>query len=52
MPGTIRVVLGLVIALSAVGGIDRATDGQLWILAVIAALGLYSMYSGVKAMQQ
>jgi hypothetical protein len=52
MPGTIRVVLGLVITMSAVGGIDRATDSQLWLLVAIAALGLYSMYSGVKAMQQ
>jgi hypothetical protein len=38
--------------MSAVGGIDSATDGELWALTAIAVLGLYSMYSGVKAMQQ
>jgi hypothetical protein len=51
MPGTIRVVLGLVITMSAVGGIDSASDTQLWLLATIAAVGLAAMYSGVKAMQ-
>jgi len=54
MRGTIRVLVGLVVVMGAVGGLDNTMDsqvGQLVSLVVIAGLGLFSMYSGVKAMQ-
>lgn len=51
MRGTIRVIVGMVIAMGSVGGIDNATDTQLVVLCVIAAIGLIIMYSGVQAMR-
>jgi hypothetical protein len=51
MRGTIRVIVGLVVVMGAMGGMDSATDAQLIPLMLVAGLGLYSMYSGVKAMQ-
>jgi hypothetical protein len=39
------------VVMGSVGGMDNATDGQLLPLMAIALAGLYSMYSGVKAMQ-
>lgn len=51
MRGSIRVIVGLLLAMGAVGGMDHATDAQLLPLLAIAALGLFSMYSGTKAMQ-
>lgn len=52
MPGTIRVVVGLLVTLGSAGGMDSATDAQLLALVVLSALGLLTLYSGVKAMQQ
>lgn len=52
MKGTIRVVVGMVIAMGSVGGIDTATDSKLVVLCVIAAVGLAIMYSGVRAMKE
>ena len=52
MRGTIRVIVGLVVVMGSVGGLDNATDAQLLPLLVVAGLGLFSMYSGVKAMKQ
>ena len=51
MRGTIRVIVGMVIAMGSVGGIDTASDSKLVVLCVIAALGLSIMYSGVQAMR-
>ena len=51
MKGTIRVVVGMVIAMGSVGGIDTATDNKLVVLCVIAAVGIAIMYSGVQAMR-
>jgi hypothetical protein len=50
MKGSIRVVLGLIIVMSAAGGIDIATDLQLIPTMALAAVGLFIMTSGVKAM--
>jgi hypothetical protein len=52
MPGTIRVIVGLLAAMACVGGMDTATDSQLLVLVLVAGLALLTMYSGVKAMQQ
>lgn len=49
MKGSIRILLGMLLVMGAVGGIDNATDAQLLPLVAIAALGLYSMHRGVKA---
>jgi hypothetical protein len=52
MRGTIRVIVGLVVVMGSVGGMDNAgNDMSLIPLMAIALAGLYSMYSGVKAMQ-
>ena len=52
MPGTIRVMLGLLIAFAAVGGMDNSTDAQLAVLTVLALMGVAVMYSGVRAMRR
>jgi hypothetical protein len=52
MPGTIRVVVGLLVTMGSVGGMDTASDAQLLALVAISALGLLTMASGVRAMQQ
>ena len=50
MCGSIRAFVGLLIVFGAVGGIDNATDGELFITTLLAVLGLAVMYSGVRAM--
>ena len=51
MKGSIRACVGLLVVFCAVGGMDNATDSQLYtVLLPIAALGLGIMYSGVSAM--
>jgi hypothetical protein len=51
MKGSIRVIGGLIVTIAAAGGVDNATDAQLPIVILIAAIGLGIMYSGVKAMK-
>ena len=50
MQGTIRVILGLVVLMGVAGGIDVASDAELFILGAFAAIGGLLMASGVKAM--
>jgi hypothetical protein len=50
MRGTIRALLGLILVLGAAGGLDTATDAQLFGCVAIAIAGLGLMYSGVSAM--
>ena len=50
MRGSIRAFVGLIVVFGAVGGIDNATDGELFITTLLAVLGLAVMYSGVRAM--
>jgi hypothetical protein len=52
MPGTIRVIVGLLATMACVGGMDTATDSQLLVLVLVAGLAVLTMYSGVRAMQQ
>ena len=48
----IRFILGLVIVLGAVGGMDTATDGELLPLLGITLVGLALMYFGTEKMKQ
>jgi hypothetical protein len=52
MKGSIRLAVGFFMVFGAVGGMDNATDSQLVYLLPLAILGLVSMASGVKAMNQ
>ena len=52
MKGSIRFALGLLITWGAAGAMDSATDSQLIPLALLAAAGLYIMYSGARALQE
>jgi hypothetical protein len=51
MPGSIRFIAGMLVVWGTVGAMDSATDTQLAALAVLAVAGLYSMYSGARAMK-
>lgn len=51
MKGSIRAITGLLITMSAAGGMDNATDLQLPVVILVAVLGLAVMYSGVSAMK-
>lgn len=51
MKGTIRTLLGLLVVIGSAGGLDTATDAQLPVVIVVAAIGLAIMYSGVRAMK-
>lgn len=51
MPGSIRFIVGMLVVWGSVGAMDHATDIQLAALAVLAVAGLYSMYSGARAMK-
>jgi hypothetical protein len=52
MRGSIRTLVGLFIVLGSAGGLDNATDSQLPFVIAFAALGLFMMYSGTKAMKE
>jgi hypothetical protein len=52
MKGSIRFVLGLLITWIAAGSIDNASNDQLVVLALVAMLGLLTMYSGARALKQ
>jgi hypothetical protein len=51
MKGSIRFALGLLLVWGTAGSMDSATDSQLIPLTLLAAAGLYSMYSGARALQ-
>lgn len=51
MQGSIRMVIGFLIVFGAVGGMDNATDGQLFALVPMAIAGLGLMFSGLSAMK-
>ena len=50
MQGTIRVILGLIVLMGVAGGIDTASDAELFVLIAFAIAGGALMYSGTKAM--
>lgn len=55
MRGSIRMIVGLVVVMGAVGGMDNTMDSQvvqLLSLCAIAAVGLATMASGVSAMRE
>lgn len=45
----IRIILGLIIVMGAVGGMDNDPDASLILLTSIAIIGLGIMHSGVHA---
>jgi hypothetical protein len=51
MQGSIRTIIGLIIVMAAAGGLDNATDSQLFPIIAIAIAGLGLMASGVSAMK-
>ena len=53
MKGTIRFIAGFLITVAAVGGIDTSeTNKALYIAVAVAIVGLVSMYSGAKALNE
>ena len=50
MKGSIRAITGLLVTMLAAGGLDNATDSQLYVVVLVAIAGLGLMYSGVSAM--
>ena len=52
MKGTMRTILGLILLMGVAGGIDTATDAELFLLAGIGALAMMLMFSGVSAMAE
>ena len=52
MRGSIRLIVGFLVVFGAVGGLDNATDSELFLIAGFAAIGMLLMLSGVKAMKE
>lgn len=52
MKGSIRFFVGLIMTMGVVGGMDTATDAQLFVLTGLAVVSLGLMYSGTKAMNR
>jgi hypothetical protein len=52
MKGSIRVVLGFLIAFGAVGTLDADPNASVLLQAAIASVGLAIMLLGVSSMQQ
>ena len=46
----IQFIVGLLIVMGSVGGIETASDASLYPLVVLAGVGLYLMHIGVKRM--
>jgi hypothetical protein len=51
MKGSIRAIVGFILLFGAVGGLDTATDAQLYVVVLVACAGLAIMCSGVLAMK-
>jgi hypothetical protein len=51
MPGTIRLMVGLLIVFGAIGTIEVDPNASLIGMIALASVGLYVMFSGVKAMK-
>ena len=52
MRGSIRMIVGLVVTMGAVGGLDTATNAQLLPCVAIACVGLALMMNGLSASQR
>ena len=52
MKGSIRIIVGFLIALGAVGTLDADSDASVLLQAVHALIGLVIMASGVASMQR
>jgi hypothetical protein len=51
MQGSIRTFIGLILVMGAAGGLDNATDSQLFPLVALAIAGLGLMAAGISAMK-
>lgn len=49
MPGLIRILVGLVVLMGVAGGMDTATDAEIFPLLLIGVMAGLVMYSGVRA---
>ena len=52
MKGSIRTFIGFLLVFGSVGGMDNSTDPQLLVLLATSVLGLFMMYSGVRALEK
>ena len=52
MSGSIRALVGFLMVFGAAGGVDTATDSELFLIAGIASAGVMLMMSGIKAMKE
>jgi hypothetical protein len=52
MKGSIRVFIGFMVVLGAVGTLDVDPSASVLVQSGIAALGLLIMYSGIKVMER
>ena len=52
MKGSIRIIVGLLVAMGAVGTLEFDPNASVLIQVAIAAIGLATMWSGVVSMQQ
>ena len=52
MKGSIRMLVGFLVAFGAVGTLDVNPDANLAVQTLIALAGLAVMYSGVRAMKE
>ena len=52
MKGSIRLIVGLLIAYGAVGTMDYDPSASVLVQSALAAVGLLIMYSGVRAMNR
>lgn len=52
MKGSIRFITGLLVTLGCVGGLETNPDVSALTYLLISGLGLFIMYSGVKALNE
>jgi len=52
MKGSIRIIVGLLVAMGAVGTLEFDPNASVLLQVAIATIGLAIMYSGVVSMQQ
>lgn len=51
MKGSIRALVGFIVALGAMGTLEIEPQASVMLQTAIAAVGLFVMYSGVRAMK-
>ena len=51
MRGSIRFIVGLLLVWLTVGAMDQATDIEVFCLSIVTIIGLFSMWSGARALK-